>query len=524
MPINTSRYRRSVEWDGPKGGSRKPKPIVSSADSWRRRFYILLVVAIVLVLGLAVALGFVLWKHRDTSPKTETSTTETSAVDTASWKKSESAAASLGYSYPSDWKLTTNKTQTDADVLSVQLSGSGNGSSKATVKIDVIKNTSNLSLSNWVKQFGPKDIQTTSATIVSEQALLAKFLDNDTGEEQNVYYVSKNSLIYVFDLYQSGTDDLLKNELTAFTQNISFTSSATTGESSNEETTQPTASTGTEKLVINTTPTTFDDEFSSYKADGTGKALFFSDKEEDVYLKGPAVVSSDGAKLVGFFGKSGSKSLDGLYLYTASTKKLAQIANLSTKKAPEMLAGSADLSIVAYSDGARGVAKSISTISDTSAPDSVSTTTSASAIVDLALSPDGKTLVYALVNSGLVNVVSNGTTQSQELIPSSHVVRVAVAGTAGNYSFAFIADKGSGLSKSSDLYYKTGSSNALRLTNDSAAQDAPHFNADGTKIAYESYTSGTSGKASVWVIGVNGKGDTNIVKSGNNTITGWISE
>jgi hypothetical protein len=526
MPINTSRYKRSTEWASPKGTSRKPA--FASAVDWQKRFYLLLILAVVLVVLLASALAFVLWKNRP-AKTTDTTTTTTDTADISSWKKSENTSVNLTFLYPPDWKLTTNKNSTDLELLNVQITGSGTAGATATVKVDVIKDVSNVSLADWVKQFGPKDIETANASISGEAGLLAKFSNSDTGEEQNVYYVLKNSNVYVFDLYQSATDETLKKELADFAKNIAF--SAVASSTPSATTTTPTSTT-TSKVVINTVASSFDDEFSSYLGDGTSKKLLFSDKDASVYLKGSAesFTANGASTLVGYFGKSGSTSKDGVYsvaLKIGSTPK-----EIVSGVTPGLVRVSKDGSTIGYLDGAKGVSKTIIMVDMSGTK--VGTITSSKAIQYFALYENGGGGAYIPTNSGVPTFFSRDGVDQEPAgitLTSDNVIAFDMLSNKGEtrtlYSFVYTVDTTSKLSTKTEMYYVkdwTSSSVAKKLTTDSAAQDNPRFNSDATKIAYQSYTSGVSGKSSVWVMGTDGKNDINIVKSGSNLLTGWISE
>lgn len=527
MPINTSRYRRSTEWAGPK--TRAPKPSFASATDWRRRFYILLVLSVLVLVVLGGTLAFVLLKNRPTKTS-ETSQTTSDTSDVSSWKKSENASVKLTFLYPPDWKLTSNKTQSDLDLLNTQVAGTGSTGSMATVKIDVIKDATNLSLADWVKQFGPKDIETSASTVVGESALLAKFSNSETGEEQNVYYVLKDSNVYVFDLYQSAKDETLKKELADFMENVRFEAS-----SQNPSNVTPPSSTTsitkTDRIVINTVGAGFEDVFSQYRVDASGKALDFDDKDEDVYLKGNAEVyntQTGSHVLVGYFGKSGTTSKDGIYsVEWDDGKKLTQIVS---GVEPGLVRVSRNGGTIGYLNGAKGVSKKIILV-DASGK-SVDAITSSKAIQYFALSPDGLKVAYVTTGSSEIIIATRDNDAARTLggFTTSNIYAFDwnEIGESGD-AFVYVAD-GAKFSAKSELYFITSEGKSSiadatpkRLTSDSVAQDNPRFNSDGTKIAYQSYTSGTSGKASVWVMGIDGKNDTNIVKSGNNAIAGWIS-
>lgn len=526
MPINTSRYRRSVEWDGPKKVTKKP--VFTDASQWRSRFYILLIAAIIIIVLLGGALGYVLWRNRTPHAKTNTTqTTDTS--DISSWKKSENTTVGLTFLYPPDWKLITNKTQTDLDLLNVQISGSGTNGASSTVKIDVIKDASNLSLADWVKQFGPKDIKTEDSKIAGENALLAKFSNGETGEEQNVYYVLKNSNVYVFDLYQSAKDDKLQKELKDLANNVSFVSESTT---ETNTTPPPTNNSATELLLVNSVVSSFNDEFSTFSSDGTGKTLALSDKDETVYLKGSAdVYGTNGGfhVLVGYFGKQGSTSKDGIYATEWDNgKKLTQIVSGVQPGLVRVARGGA---AIAYLDGAKGVSKKIVVVDATGK--NLDTINASKAIQYFAVSPDGLKVAYVTVGSSKINIATRDNDVARTL--SGFTTSTIYAfdwdeiGESGD-AFVYIAD-GSKLTNKAEMYFVTseGKNNIQdatpkQLTTDSVAQDNPRFNIDATKIAYQAYTSGASGKSSVWVMGVDGKNDTNIVKSGSNLVAGWISK
>ncbi len=525
MPINTSRYRRTVEWDGPKKPARKP--VFNDGSGWRKRFYVLLIAAAAVVLVLGAALAYVLWTNRDTAPKATTNTTST-ASDVSSWTKSENASVGVTFLYPPEWKLTQNTTQSDLDLLNVSIAGTGSNGATATVKVDVIKDASSLSLADWVKQFGPKDIQTESSTVAGESALLAKFSNAETGEAQNVYYVLKNSNVYVFDLYQSAKDTTLQQQLKDFADNIFFSSASQTPSTS--EATPTPAATTTQKLLVNTVASSFNDEFSTYSADGTGKTLLFSDKDESVYLKGNAeVLSKSGTNsLVGFFGKSGSTSKDGIYSIPLNSD--AQLQEIVSGVTPGLVRVSRDGSTIGYLDGAKGTSKKIVLVSATG--DKIATITAPKAVQYFALSSDGKQVAYVTTTSSAIVIVSQSGETARTLqgfITANIYSFDWVAAEGVGDAIAFVSD-GTKYTNKAELYYIDGfdssgktSAKIKRLSADSVAQDSPRLNSNGTKVAYQSYTSGTSGKSSVWVIDPDGKNDTSIVKSGNNTITGWIT-
>lgn len=527
MPINTSRYRRTVEWDGPKKPARKP--VFDDGSGWRRKFYILLIAAVAVVLVLGSVLGWVLWKNRSSKPATNSTDTSTDTSEVSSWTKSENASVGITFLYPPDWKLTQNKTQSDLDILNVSIAGTGSAGATATVKVDVIKDASNLSLVDWVKQFGPKDIQTASSRVAGETALLAQFSNAETGEEQNVYYVLKNNNVYVFDLYQSAKDTKLQQQLKDFSNNITFTTASTTQPTTETPTTP--ATTTTQKLLVNTVASSFNDEFSTYAADGTGKTLLFSDKDAPVYLKGNAeVFSKNGANtLVGYFGKSGSTSKDGVYSIPLNSD--AGLQEVVSGVTPGLVRVSRDGSTIGYLDGAKGTSKKIVLVSATG--DKIATITTPKAVQYFALSSDGKQVAYVTITSAAIVIASQSGATARTLegfvtanIYSFDWITVEGAGDA----ITFVSD-GTRYTNKAELYYIDGfdsngktSAKIKRLSADSVAQDSPRFNSNATKIAYQSYTSGTSGKSSIWVIGPDAKNDTSIAKSANNLLVGWISE
>lgn len=498
MPVNKSRYNKSFEWDGARPRRQSP---LSSKDKWRRRFIIAVVIESLIILVLAIALIVVLVRGNDTS-----STDSSGEISTSEWQAYENSEAGIRFLHPPSWTVNTDQTTSDLDVDNVEVSVNEDGID-ASFRVDVIRNENDNSLKEWVSRFGVKDIETVEDTIDGLAALKAAFTDEETGEEQNVYYVLQDDLVYVIDAYQSATSATLNDTLDQIQDSFTFVTAINEG--SAEGTVKTPAPTSTKGSLIVSQVEDDIDLLIQVDDQGEEGTNVYSAEDETVALKGSLAVAASSGTIFGYFGAAGSSSSDGIYQFTVgeSTKLTTFVDGVS----PDLIQTSVDGTVVGYLEGDI-------TIVDASGK-AVTTIESSDDITYFDISPDGTQIAYVEDASGTVTIADlDGTVSDTVELSDENIVEFD---WDGKDAFAFIENTSATLSGSAELWYQAGSGSAVQLTEDSFAQSSPSIHPNGKQVAY---ASGSSSSTSIWIIDIDGDNDTNLVKSTEQTIAGWLFE
>lgn len=515
MPIHQSRYNRTLGWDSAGGPSPRRPAHVKRTRDYRKWWLITLAVSTVVIVILGVLCIVFFLRSRSTDTSATTVTTETKP-DTSNWKTYEDKDAGLMFRYPAEWKFNTKESKSEQDILNVEV-GLTTEEVNASLQVEAIQNTNNVALAEWVKEFGVRDASTESTTVNNKSALVARFHNTTTGEKQDVYYVSQGRTLFVFDIYQSAEQANIAAILQSILSSITI-AGETAGESDASATSDSSSSMNIKDvlLVVNSVGTSRDDTITLYSPAGKKDDEVFSDKDINLFMKGEGDVGVSTKTLYAYFGQSGLTSRDGIYAVTLDGKTETP-KKILADITPDIIRVSDDGKVIAYLNGKRGDSSEIILL-DTAGKQTHSVTLPDD-VVAFDLSHDGSKIAVVTTGSGVITIYSNSGDKEKSFQATDDNI-LDLHGNDVLSTFALIIDQGREATNAAELYFYDGKK-LTRLTNDAFVQTNPRLTLDGKSIYYTAYKADAKNNKSIWKIGIDGKNDTNIIKSDNMSLLGF---
>ena len=213
---------------------------------------------------------------------------------------------------------------------------------------------------------------------------------------------------------------------------------------------------------------------------GANEDELFNDGNSSLGFTGAGATAYQAGVVYAAFGGSAGNSLVSIDVAAASPVPSEVVADVIT----DVIRTTPDGSVVAYLDGTRGLGDEIIVVN--AEGDLLGSVTTTAGVTDFDVAADGQSLVYVTAASPEIEIVDlqGGVLDTVDL--SAEVDGIArLSWNSESGAIALIEDDSATLSAAAELWYFDGAE-ALQLTNDAFAQDAPLLSADGTSVYYAS--------------------------------------